>query len=60
MVDLTDSLIFLIRIPLRVCEVLADHTAFSAFGVEVNYLEVLLSALVICFVIGLFWRGAKA
>lgn len=60
MVDLTDCFIMLIQMPLRVVEVLASHTAFVAWGIEVNYFEIVLTAIVLCFIIGLFWRGAKA
>lgn len=59
MSDLTSVFQFLIGIPFRLFEVLASHTAFTAFGVSVNYVTVLLSFLVVFMVVGLFWKGAR-
>lgn len=57
--DLTSAFQTIISFMLGLIDKLAQKTAFSAFGLSVNWFSVVLAFLVVTMIVSIFWRGAK-
>ena len=57
---MTSAFDFIISLFKQMVSFLESRVVFELYGFEVSYMGILFAFLVICFVISVFWKGARA